>query len=166
MKSQVLHTVWCIISGEAAGEIWRWSLLGVKRLIAFLFIWLVIQFRLHDTTSANQNTKENDGKSFEHRPNESTKSYAEDVRPQCDERNRWGNKKKKQETNERSRRGKERKQNKKRETRTEPVQALPRSFLKGNGCGSPAFKLVRGTGPVWAQDMTLALFCKLECRNL
>ena len=26
MKSQVLHTVWCYISGEAAGEIWHWSL--------------------------------------------------------------------------------------------------------------------------------------------
>ena len=32
MKSQVLHTVWCHISGVAAGEIWTWSLLGVKRL--------------------------------------------------------------------------------------------------------------------------------------
>ena len=33
MKSQVLHTVWCyIISGEAAGEIWHWSLSGVKGL--------------------------------------------------------------------------------------------------------------------------------------
>ena len=30
MKSHVLHTVWCNISGEAAGEIWNWSLLGVK----------------------------------------------------------------------------------------------------------------------------------------
>ena len=30
MKSQVLHTAWCHISGEAAGEIWTWSLLGVK----------------------------------------------------------------------------------------------------------------------------------------
>ena len=29
MKSQVLHTVWCNISGEAAGEILNWSLLGV-----------------------------------------------------------------------------------------------------------------------------------------
>ena len=26
MKSQVLHTVWCDFSGEAAGEIWNWSL--------------------------------------------------------------------------------------------------------------------------------------------
>ena len=32
MKSQVLHTVWCNITGEAAGEIWTWSLLGVKGL--------------------------------------------------------------------------------------------------------------------------------------
>ena len=30
MKSQVLHTVWGHISGEAAGEIWNWSLLGVQ----------------------------------------------------------------------------------------------------------------------------------------
>ena len=33
MKSQVLYTVWCNISGEAAGEIWHWSLLGVKGLV-------------------------------------------------------------------------------------------------------------------------------------
>ena len=32
MKSQVLHTVWCYISGEAAGEFWHWSLSGVKGL--------------------------------------------------------------------------------------------------------------------------------------
>ena len=33
MKSQVLHTVWSIISaGEAAGEMWNWSLLGVTGL--------------------------------------------------------------------------------------------------------------------------------------
>ena len=32
MKSQVLHAVWCNIPGEAAGEIWNWSLLGVKGL--------------------------------------------------------------------------------------------------------------------------------------
>ena len=32
MKSQVLHTVWCNITGEATGEIWTWSLLGVKVL--------------------------------------------------------------------------------------------------------------------------------------
>ena len=25
MRSQVLHTVWCNTSGEAAGEIWNWS---------------------------------------------------------------------------------------------------------------------------------------------
>ena len=33
MKSQVLHTVWCNISGEAAGEIWNWSPLGAKGLM-------------------------------------------------------------------------------------------------------------------------------------
>ena len=33
MKSQVLHTVWWNISGEATGEVWNWSLLGVKGLI-------------------------------------------------------------------------------------------------------------------------------------
>ena len=32
MKSQVLHTAWCNVSGEAAGEIWNWSLLRVKAL--------------------------------------------------------------------------------------------------------------------------------------
>ena len=32
MKSQVLHTVWCHISCEAAGEFWHWSLSGVKGL--------------------------------------------------------------------------------------------------------------------------------------
>ena len=32
MKSQVLHTVWRSISGEAAGEIWNWSLSGLKGL--------------------------------------------------------------------------------------------------------------------------------------
>ena len=43
MKSQVLHTVWCHISAEAAGEIWNWSLLGVKglELVAYRFeVWL------------------------------------------------------------------------------------------------------------------------------
>ena len=35
MKSQVLHTVWCYISGEAAGGIWNWSRLGVKGLNSF-----------------------------------------------------------------------------------------------------------------------------------
>ena len=32
MKSHVLHTVWCHISCEAAGEFWHWSLSGVKGL--------------------------------------------------------------------------------------------------------------------------------------
>ena len=34
MKSQVLHTVWCNIYGEAAGENWHWSLFGVKGISA------------------------------------------------------------------------------------------------------------------------------------
>ena len=33
MKSQVLLTVWCNISGGAGGEIWHWSVSGVKGLI-------------------------------------------------------------------------------------------------------------------------------------
>ena len=32
MKSQVPHTMWCNITGEAAGEVWHWSLSGVKGL--------------------------------------------------------------------------------------------------------------------------------------
>ena len=31
MESQILHTVWCNTFGEAAGETWNWSLLGVER---------------------------------------------------------------------------------------------------------------------------------------
>ena len=30
MKSQILHTVWCCISGGVTGEIWNWPLLGVE----------------------------------------------------------------------------------------------------------------------------------------
>ena len=37
MKSWILHTMWCIITGEAAGEIWNWSLLGVKGLMIECF---------------------------------------------------------------------------------------------------------------------------------
>ena len=36
MKNQVLYTVWCYISGEAAGKIWSWSLLGLR---GFTFSW-------------------------------------------------------------------------------------------------------------------------------
>ena len=32
-KANFFHTVWCNISGEVAGEIWSWSLLGVKGLM-------------------------------------------------------------------------------------------------------------------------------------
>ena len=38
MKSQVLHTVWCNMTGEATGEIWSWSLLGVKGLRHYLVV--------------------------------------------------------------------------------------------------------------------------------
>ena len=38
MESQVFHTVWCNITGEAAGEIWTWSLLRVKGLKVILFL--------------------------------------------------------------------------------------------------------------------------------
>ena len=46
MKSQVLHTVWCNISAEAAGEIWNWSLLGVKRLNLSSRSWKCADFRI------------------------------------------------------------------------------------------------------------------------
>ena len=47
MKSQVLHTVWCNISGEAAGEIWSWSFLSwVKGLSGQIFMYPVVQ-RFH-----------------------------------------------------------------------------------------------------------------------
>ena len=36
MKSHVLHTMWCNISGEAEREIWKLSLLGVKGFNSFL----------------------------------------------------------------------------------------------------------------------------------
>ena len=47
MKSQVLLTVWCNISGGAGGEIWHWSLSGVKGLMRFNVIavqWAKQQF--------------------------------------------------------------------------------------------------------------------------
>ena len=48
MKSQVLHTVWCNITGEAAGEIWAWSLLGFYVSWSvhwfFVFLFLCISF--------------------------------------------------------------------------------------------------------------------------
>ena len=46
MKSQVLHTEWCNNSGDIAGEIWRWSLLGNDRvdltLLRLFWFFLVI----------------------------------------------------------------------------------------------------------------------------
>ena len=54
MKSQVLHAVWCNISGEAAGEIWHWSLLGVKGFLKHL-CW---QVEFKETSSFWKNTRE------------------------------------------------------------------------------------------------------------
>ena len=36
MKIEVLHTAWCNISGEAAGEVWIWSLFGRFRTAGLL----------------------------------------------------------------------------------------------------------------------------------
>ena len=48
MKSQVLHTVWCNIYGEAAGENWHWSLLGMKGLIGRLMLQVCWWYWVHD----------------------------------------------------------------------------------------------------------------------
>ena len=48
MKSQVLHTVWCNIAGEAAGETRNWSLLGMKGLI--------IHFQIKNTAMLERNS--------------------------------------------------------------------------------------------------------------
>ena len=48
MKSHILHTVWCNNSGEAAGEIWNWSLLGVKGLAYWLEITCFIYIFFSD----------------------------------------------------------------------------------------------------------------------
>ena len=48
MKSQVLHTVWCNISDEAAGKIWHWSLLGVKtKPLHTIWIWSFTATAVH-----------------------------------------------------------------------------------------------------------------------
>ena len=55
MKSQVLHTVWCYISGEAAGEIWHWSLLGVKGFVIIsnaVAVIIVILYHINIATYA------------------------------------------------------------------------------------------------------------------
>ena len=56
MKSQVLHTLSCSISCEAAWEIWNWSLLGMKGLTLSLdmksqvlyTIWCTVTFLVSD----------------------------------------------------------------------------------------------------------------------
>ena len=54
MKSQILLTVWCNISGGAGGEIWHWSLSGVKGLTTFweVFYCCVIPSGILSGTSA------------------------------------------------------------------------------------------------------------------
>ena len=32
MKSQVVHTMWCCITGEAVGEIWNWLYFGSEKV--------------------------------------------------------------------------------------------------------------------------------------
>ena len=61
MKSQVLHTVWCNTSGEAAGEIWNWSLLGVKGFKSSIFpntqihlLFSHVRNRLHRQLNSTQ----------------------------------------------------------------------------------------------------------------
>ena len=56
MKSQVLLTVWCNISGGAGGEIWHWSLSGVKGLNSFQtrFKWFSIAFEFFPIAAFRQ----------------------------------------------------------------------------------------------------------------
>ena len=56
MKSQVLHTVWCHISCEAAGEFWHWSLSGVKGLKGSMRQRRRFGFR-HDVWSCSESTE-------------------------------------------------------------------------------------------------------------
>ena len=62
MKSQVLLTVWCNISGEAAGEIWHWSLSGVKGLILVQhLLWQVesiVEDKLRGTVTAYRDNED------------------------------------------------------------------------------------------------------------
>ena len=55
MKSQVLHTVWCNISGEAAGEICNWSLLGVKAIFCVVCLCCMMTMKtLYSCVKCNQ----------------------------------------------------------------------------------------------------------------
>ena len=49
MKSQVLHTVWCNVSGEAAGEIWSWSLKVLRLLCTHLMLQTEVGVTLAST---------------------------------------------------------------------------------------------------------------------
>ena len=53
MKSQVLLTVWCTISGEATGEIWHWSLSGVKGLNVPIRNMTFAKFLMHFQISSH-----------------------------------------------------------------------------------------------------------------
>ena len=58
MKSQVLHTVWCYIFGETAGETSNWSLLVVKGL-STQTEWCAVKGNTHfGNTSVGQNFEE------------------------------------------------------------------------------------------------------------
>ena len=46
MKSQVLLTLWCSISGEAAGEIWNWSLVSSPEGDRFSFFHIIMSERV------------------------------------------------------------------------------------------------------------------------
>ena len=48
MKSHVLHTVWCNISGEAAGGIWNWSLLWIRLMARGTYVVEVLFLRFHE----------------------------------------------------------------------------------------------------------------------
>ena len=56
MKNHVFHAVWCYISDEAAGEIWNWSLSGVRGFNCSLLVTpyvLAKRMQHFDTTSCN-----------------------------------------------------------------------------------------------------------------
>ena len=57
MKRQVLHTVWCNIAGEAEGEIWNWSVLGVKRSILRKSSWTLPRFCIYENSNHKKATE-------------------------------------------------------------------------------------------------------------
>ena len=75
MKSQVLHAVWCNVSGEAVGEIWKWSLfkltsavpqhLSVQAFAGFLF-YTKLQSLLSKTGATVMNVESNNPEEVPH----------------------------------------------------------------------------------------------------